>query len=274
MAFQLGLKPPVPGAVKLRLATYLDFKTLPTPPDHFGHANLVPAWGMLGNGSAPDNPPGLPDGAGDCAPAGACHMTMLWTAEAGDMAPFTCAAALQNYSAITGFTQTDPATGKPYGPDDNPTDTGCTVDDIAKYWRQTGFVDANSKRHQIVAYADTNPGDVRELWLASWLFQCCGMGFDLPYSALQQARDNQIWDVTSDTSIAGGHFVPCVARPAASMGVGISWGKPHPFTARFYQKYNSQGMVAFSREMLIKAKSIDGVDDATLLDDVKEVTRV
>ena len=66
VAYRLGLKDPRPGAVKLRFASYLNLRQLPTPPDHFGHADLITNWGMLGNGSAPDNPPSIPDGVGDC----------------------------------------------------------------------------------------------------------------------------------------------------------------------------------------------------------------
>ena len=81
--FKLGLKPPVPGAIPLRLATYFDFRQLPTPPSVFGHYELITNWGMLGN-----------DEWGDCALAGACHQTMLWTKEGGKQAPFSTDSAL------------------------------------------------------------------------------------------------------------------------------------------------------------------------------------
>lgn len=252
MSYPLGLKDPRPGAVKLRLSTYLDFTTLPTPPDTFGHANLIGDWGMLGN-----------DTYGDCAIAGPCHQTMLWTAEAGIAAAFDTQAALANYTAITGFNPADPNT-----------DQGTDIDTMAQYWRQTGLVDTAGNRHQIVAYLDLNPGDLRELWLASWLFQSVGMGFALPDTAMQQTEDNQIWDVVPGATIEGGHYVPCVGRPATGMGLGITWGAPQPFTAAFYTTYNNQGIVALSEEMLINGASIDGFDDATLRDDLKEITRV
>jgi hypothetical protein len=252
MTYRLGLHDPKPGAVKLRLATYLDFKKLPTPPDHFGHANLITDWGMLAN-----------DVLGDCAVAGPCHQTMLWTAEAGTAAPFDDSAAVTNYTAISG-----------YNPDDPDTDQGCDLDSVAKYWRQHGMVDAKRAAHPIQAYLDLNPSDLRELFTASWLFQSVCCGFALPESAIEQAQDGQIWDIVQGSAIAGGHCVPCMGRPAAGMGLGVTWGKPQPWTNRWYQEYNNQGFVALSEEMMVKGKSIDGFDDVTLRDDLKEITRL
>ncbi len=248
---KLGLNDPTPGAIQLRLATYLNFKQLPKPPTSFGHSALVHDWGALGNLTY-----------GDCAIAGPCHQIMLWTAETGNQAPFTDQAALANYSAITGFNPNDPDS-----------DQGTNIDDMARYWRRHGLVDANNKPHPIVAYLDLNPGDLRELWLATWLFQSVGMGFALPDSALQQAQDGEIWDVVPGANIVGGHYVPNVGRPAAGLGLGVTWGKTQPFTARFYQTYNNQGIVALSRDMFIKGKDVDGFDYQTLADDLKQVTR-
>jgi hypothetical protein len=100
------------------------------------------------------------------------------------------------------------------------------------------------------------------------------MGFALPDSAVQQAQEGAIWDVAPGANIVGGHYVPAISRPAAGMGLGVTWGKTQPFTARFYTTYNNQGIVALSREMFIKGKDIDGFDNATLADDLKQITRI
>jgi len=261
----LGLRDPIPGAVQLRFASYVNWRQLPTPPDHFtGHTDLVGNWGMLGNGAALDNPPGLPDGVGDCAVAGPCHQVMKATAESGAIANFDTGAALKNYGAITGWNIDDPDS-----------DAGTNIGDMARYWRKHGLVDAAGKIHKIVAYVDLNPGDIRELWLAAWIFPLgVGCGYALPESALEQAQDGEIWDVVPGSPIAGGHYVPTLARPAASLGAGVSWGKLRPFTARWHQKYNNQGIVPLSTEGLVKARSLEGFDLPTLTDDLKEVTRV
>lgn len=249
---KLGLKDPVPGAVKLRLASYLNWRVLPTPPDHFGHTSLVQSWGMLGN-----------DDYGDCAIAGPCHQIMLATAEAGAAAQFDTKSALQNYSAITGFDPNDPST-----------DQGTAIDDMARYWRHHGLVDANGTAHKITAYLDLTPGDTRELWLAAWLLPLgVGCGYDLPQSAVDQAQNGQIWDVVKGSPIVGGHYVPTLARPSSGMGLGISWGNPVPFTVRFYQTFNNQGLVALSKEGFVKAKTLEGFDYETLADDLKQISR-
>ncbi|MCX8559756.1 hypothetical protein OS122_02435 [Mycolicibacterium mucogenicum] len=250
MSFKLGLQPPRPGAVKLRLATYINWRELPVPNGDFGHSELVSDWGMLGN-----------DQWGDCALAGPAHQTMLWTAEAGAQAPFTDACVLQNYSDVTGF---DPNAG-PSG--ENPTDQGTDVGQMAAFWRNTGMLDANGQRHKIVAYVDLTPGDLRELWAATYLFQSVGLGFALPESAQDQFANGQPWDVVRGSKVVGGHYVPAVGR-AGGNGIGVTWGKSQPFTPAFYRKYNNQGIVAFSEEMLINARSIDGFDDQLLRSDL------
>lgn len=260
---KLGLHDPLQGAVKLRLASYANWRALPTPPEHFGHTDLVTDWGMLGNGAAPDNPPEIPDGVGDCAIVGPCHQIMQATAEGGAAAPFTTPAALQNYHDITGWTAADPDS-----------DQGTAVDAMAQYWRKTGLVDAAGKRHKIVAYLDMTPGDLRELWLASWLFPLgVGMGFALPESALDQNQNGEAWDYVPGSPIVGGHYVPGLARAATNLGVGVSWAKPIVFTDRFYQQHNNQGIVVLSKEGFIKGRTLEGFDDATLTDDLKQIGR-
>jgi len=245
MAYKLGLQPPKPGAVRLRLATYLDFRMLPTPPQEFGHYSKINEWGMLAN-----------DQYGDCALAGACHQTMLYTAEGGTPAPFNDKAALANYSAVTGFNADDPSS-----------DQGTQVGALADYWLRQGIVDAAGKRHQVVAIADMNPGDLRELWIATYLFQAVGLGFALPESAMDQTRDGKVWDVVPGADIVGGHYVPCFGRSNGN-GIGVTWGALQPFTPDFYRTYNNQGLCVLSEEMMVNAKSIDGIDDQLLRADI------
>ncbi len=252
---KLGLKPPVPGAIPLRMATYLDFNQLPDPPAEFGHYQLIDNWGVLANTSW-----------GCCAESGACHQEMLWTKEGtGTAAPFDDAATLKNYSAISQF---NPNAGPS---DHNPTDTGTAMGDLARYWVNTGIVDANGTHHKIVAVMDMNPCDLRELWVATYLFQTVGLGFAMPASALNQTRVGQPWDVVADDGgIRGGHYVPCVGR-AGGNGVVVTWGRTQPFTPAFYSQYNNQGIVGLSEDMMAQAKSIDGFDDALLRDDLESL---
>jgi hypothetical protein len=58
---------------------------------------------------------------------------------------------------------------------------------------------------------------------------------------------------------------------AHGMAVGVTWGQTQAITTKFVHKYNNQGFVAFSEEMLVAAKSIDGFDDALLRDDLEQL---
>lgn len=260
--YRLGLKPPTPGAIKLRLATYCDFTKLPTPPAAFGHYGLVSTWGMLEN-----------DQYGCCAISGAIHQEMLWTAEGGNPAPFDNAVTLANYSAIAGFSLNNPQ-GQPYDPNNNPTDTGTAMSDLADHWMANGIVDSSGKYHKVAAVVDLNPGDLRELWTATWLFQSVGIGWNLPAVAITQTQANQPWDVVADDGgIQGGHYTPCVGCTNPN-GLIVTWGALQAFTPAFYQKYSDQGICALSEDMMVKAKSIDGFDDILLRSDLKHLDRV
>jgi hypothetical protein len=260
--FKLGLRDPRPGSIKLQLADYIIPRKLPTPPPDFGHYPLVKNWGVLGN-----------DLYGDCAPAAAAHQSLLWCAESKTPAPFDTPSVLQNYSGIAGFVLNNPATGQPWPDGTNPTDTGTDLDTMLKFWRNTGMVDAAGKRHMIAAYVEMKPGNLDQLWAAAFLFQGATLGFDLPNSALEQTQAHQTWDATSDTSIAGGHCVPCFGR-AAGLGQAPTWGQLQPFTDNFYTTYNNQGACILSEEMLTKMVDIDGVKDKELRADLAEVTKV
>ena len=265
-----GLKDPRPGAIPLRFSTYADYSKLPTPPTTFGHMSLIPKgqWGMLGN-----------DQYGDCAIAGACHQTMLWTAEGGKPAPFNTAAALKNYSDVTGFSLINPATGQPWpvdpstGEPDNPTDQGTDLGVLAQHWLTDGIVDADGVAHRVIAVVDLNPGDLREIWVAQFLFQSVGLGYALPNTAEQQTQAGLPWDVVPGATIVGGHYVPSFSR-LHGFNIGVTWGKPQPITPRFIQTYNDQGLVALSEEMLVRAKNIDGFDDALLRDDIAQLSKL
>jgi hypothetical protein len=250
MAMALGLHDPRAGAIPLRLATYCDFSKMPIPPYTFGHYQLIEDWGMEGN-----------DDWGCCAFAGSVHETMLKTLEGGSMAPFSTSTTLANYSALTHF---DPNAG-PSG--ENPTDNGTDLGELADYWINTGLFDDNGVHHKIVAVLDMNPGDLRELWVATYLFQSVGMGFALPNTAQLQTAQGRIWDVVSGSYIVGGHYVPCFGRDNNGLGVGVTWGQTQKFTPAFYQTFNNQGICGLSEEMLVKGESIDGFDDKLLRDD-------
>lgn len=255
-----GLHDPRPGAIPLRLATYLHHRVLPTPPPTFGHMQSVPHWGMLGNGASPENPPEIPNGVGDCAIAGPEHQIMLNCQESGTPVSFSVQTTLRNYSDITDYVLGDSST-----------DNGTAIDAMAQYWLNTGLLDDNGNRHKVVAVVDLNPGDLRELWVAMYLFQSVGLGFALPESAEEQTARGQAWDYVRGAQIVGGHYVPAFNKLSFDHNGGVSWGQVQPFTNRFFKKYNNQGVVVLDEGMLVNMRSIDGFDDQQLRADIQDV---
>jgi hypothetical protein len=216
----------------------------------FGHQGLVASWPMLGN-----------DRYGDCVWAGAAHETMLLNKEAGATVTFTDAAVLADYAAATGFNPQDPAT-----------DAGTDMQAAAAYRQKTGIVDAVGKRHTIAAYLALAPGNVADLYYASYLFGAVGIGLQLPSSALDQAGRGETWDVVAESSIDGGHYVPLIGRRSDGMLVAVSWGAAQPMTEAFLKQYCDEAVAYVSTECLVNQKSPEGFDYAQLTADLKALT--
>ena len=229
--------------MRLRFSDVFNASKLPTPPAVFGHSGLMPSgnWFMLAN-----------DQYGDCVFAGAAHEHMLWTMEGGaPRSRFTIHDVLSDYAAVTGF--------DPKKPD---TDQGTDMQVAASYRRKTGIVDATGKRHQIGAYVALRTDDTSQLALATWLFGAVGVGLEMPESAEQQFVKGVPWSVKSGDKIVGGHYVPCVGRDANGNFLVITWGRVHPVTPEFIEKYMDEGVAYLSIEILSASKmtSPEGFD--------------
>lgn len=236
-SLKLGKKPARPGAVKLKLSTYLDTSALPTPPDEFGHEGLVSDWLMLGN-----------DTLGDCVIAGALHEHMLWNAEAGKPINVNDACAVRNYSAITGYNPAIPSS-----------DQGTDITVAAEYRRTTGLVDADGIVHKIGAYVALDPGDLTQLWYALYLFDGVGIGVELPSQWMDAFNAGRPWDAVTRPSIEGGHYISGAAKRAGNATV-ISWGRGVQLTPAGYQQFNDETLAYLSEEKLVNGKSLEGFD--------------
>lgn len=267
-SFKLGKLPARPELCKLQLRDYLDHAALPAPPDNFGHETLVTTWGMLGNGAAPDNPKYAPNGAGCCAFAGPYHAIQLWNAEAGREVSIDTDVVLETYGAVTGY---DP---KKYNPktDENPTDRGGNVIQVADYWAKTGFPDTTGKTHKIGAYVALDRGDVDQLWQALYLFDGVGIGVEMPEQWQLATQLGQVWDSLEYPNIVGGHYILGVGRRNGLLNV-VTWGQTQLVTPDAYSEFNDETLVYFSEEKLLNGKDIDGFDRAALLADLQEVAK-
>lgn len=246
---KLGKKSARKDSVTFKLRDYLDLSALPSLPTEFGHEALVRgSWGMLGNSEY-----------GDCVWAGAAHETMLWGAEGGQEATFVDASVLSDYSAATGFNQHDPST-----------DQGTDMQAAASYRRKKGVVDANGRRHKVVAYLSITPGDLVEHLYASYLFGAVGIGIQFPASAMKQFDAGKTWTTVSRSQIEGGHYVPLIAYRGGKLWC-VTWGRLQAMTTGFFKKYNDESVAYVSLEALTAGKSLEGFNATQLEADLKQL---
>lgn len=166
-----------------------------------------------------------------------------------------------DYSAITG-----------YDPKRPETDVGTDVQAAASYRRRIGVVDSAGQRHRVGAYVALTPGDPAQLAAAAYIFGAAGMGFQFPAYAMQEFSNRKPWDVQPGTpEIAGGHYVPVVARRGGLFSV-ITWGRIQEMTPEFYTRYCDEALVYLSTELLTAGRSPEGFDLAALQADLKALT--
>ena len=249
---KLGKAPATIDTRDLLFAKYRVAAQLPKGPVRFGHEKLFPCdgWGMLGN-----------DTAGDCVIAGGMHETMLWSKLGKKTITFDATCAFRDYSAITGYHCKDPST-----------DNGTNVRDALKYRQKIGLRDVVGERHKIAAYVALEPGNLKELREAVWLFGAVGIGIRVTQKAMDQFYAGTYWKASAGKSL-GGHYIPVVCRritqmtPATLLGA-VTWGKLHYMTEAFYSKYCDEAWAILSTEMLVDGRTDEGFDFAQLKTDL------
>lgn len=249
MTHFLGKTAARPDAISFKFAKYFIAAALPTPPAVFGHYGAIASWGELGNNRY-----------GNCVLAGGAHETMLWTAEAGNIAAFDDNSVLSDYAAITGF-----------DPSDLNTDQGTDMQEAASYRRKTGLLDADGNRHIIDAYVAPATGDVNELLTATYLFGAVGIGIRFPKTAMAQFDAGKPWSVVPGAVLDGGHYVPCVGRAPSGNLVIVTWGRTQEMEPPFFELYNDENVAYLSLEMLKNSMSPEGIALTALEADLNAV---
>lgn len=242
-------------AVKLKFADVFKASTLPTPPASFGHQNLMADgnWHMLDN-----------DQYGDCVFAGAAHEHMLWTMEGGTpRSRFTSVDVLSDYTAVTGFDPTKPAT-----------DQGTDMQVAAAYRQTTGIRDALGLRHRIDAYAALRVGDINQITIAAYLFGAIGIGVNCPSSMEQQFIQGKPWDVINSDTIDGGHYIPLVGKNNNGNFLFITWGKVQEATPAWVEAFMDEGICYMDLELVNANTKIspEGFNQDALSGYLKEVS--
>ncbi len=230
MSLKLGKKPHIPGAIKWKYHEFFDRKKLMKPPLVFGHVWNETVIDMLGN-----------QVAGDCVWATQAHLLQCMQRGAGKPeTAFSEKSVLSDYSAATGFVMGNEAT-----------DQGTSMDAAAKYWRQTGIVDAKGNRHKIDAYAELRITDPDELFQAAFDFGGVALGVQLPESAMDQWDENTPWTYWGHPSkILGGHATTLCGRNRAGMAVIATWDGIIAASVQWLEKYADEAVVFISLDYL------------------------
>jgi hypothetical protein len=213
----------------LLLASYIT-PGLPTPPTSLDlTAKVGKSWGMMDN-----------DQIGDCTVAAAGHLLMEWTANAKKMFTPTNQQIVAAYSAVTGY---NPVTGA--------NDNGAVEIDVLNYWRQSGIAG-----HKIGAYAALEPSNQTHILDATYIFEGCYIGLQLPVSAQAQTQNHQPWSVPPGGPTGngkpgswGGHAVPVVAYDSRSVTV-VTWGALQMMTWSFWDAYCDEAYAIISPDYL------------------------
>lgn len=218
MNHKLGKLPVRHDARTLKLSSYLH--TPPPVPASADWGGKVRAWGMLAN-----------DTVGDCTCAGAGHADMLWTANASTEVAVTDAEVLAAYSAITGYTPSDPST-----------DQGANMLDVLNYWRKAGIAGISINSYVSVDW--TKPAEVAA---AIFLFGSLYIGVNLPQSAEDAFNAGQPWTDTTDTNILGGH---CVLLTGYDQKAGtvrlVTWGQEITASMAWLKAYCEEAYAALT----------------------------
>lgn len=238
-----------PAPPKLELKSYLLPEALPPLPPVFGHQSIYAPrdWGMLNNNQI-----------GDCTVAGAMHVVMLWRALAKKWVTFTPLDALEDYSAITGYT--------PYNPS---TDTGADMVQVAKYWQSRGFRDSQANRHTILAYLHIDPANLEHIDTACYLFEAVGLGVSVGDEEEQAFVDSDPWG-NPDSPVSGYHYVPMIGKNPQYRQV-ITWGGLQDITENWLKAKCTEVVAIISDENLINGKSAEGFDLDRLEHDLTEL---
>lgn len=251
MAFKYGKKDPKRLMSTPSLSDFLPkaAEWPAVPPQGWEAAVPANALSMLGNGPAPDNPPQIAEGVGDCGPAGMLGLLQAMSYNAGRPLIPTVQDALNLYS-VFGFDINAPLVNGV-----NPTDQGCVLTDILTYAQKTG-VTIGKDVHKIVGFASVDFTSIPLMRYATYLFGGLYLGINCPASAENTAN----WTYVPNSPNEGGHCVVRVGEGAAG-GKTRSWGMFIPTTNEFYLNYLDEAYVICTEDWInAQGKSPSNID--------------
>jgi hypothetical protein len=182
------------------------------------------------------------DQYGDCVFAANGHTVEQQTALGqGKEVAVTTAQVLAEYSKVTGFNPADPNT-----------DNGAEVQQGLSDLRTAGLAG-----HKITVFAEINVADMNTVKNAVAEFGVVDIGFDVPFSAMDQFNAGQPWDVVAnDGGIDGGHCVIICGYDAKYVYV-YTWNAVQKMTYAFWNKYVTEAWALVDQEWVNNSTGLD-----------------
>lgn len=236
----LGKLPPKHDTRTLRLQDYVDPDSLPLVPNTQDWLLDGPEdWGMFRNDTEPV-----------CVAASAAHLLQQWTLNAtGKILTVPDSSVTEMFTRIGG------------------TANGAYMLDGLRFLQQVGLLDAEGKRHKILAYFKVNPRD-HAMVRAACLF-CTGLYFGATlHSGIWGA---EVWDAPGPSErVEGGHAMSLGRWTPPGF---VTWSRDQEATAAWWDHEVDELYGGISEDSLDGAgKSVIGLDVDRMLDDVRRVT--
>lgn len=241
--YRLGRKALKTDSRTLRLARYM--KALGPPPAAVNWAKGISQFGMM-----------LNDQLGCCTIAGIGHAIQVWTANVSAEVTIPDSIIQNYYSTWDGYVPGDPST-----------DNGGIELNVLQDWKAQGF-----SGHLLTAYADPTVSNLVEVRQAINLFLGLYIGFNVTNQVMENDDDPTIpWDMTGDTSSAGGHCVYVIGYDAQFVYV-ISWGQIYKMTWAYWSANVDEAHALLSPDLISsKGLSASGFNTTQLLADLSAI---
>lgn len=210
-----------------KLSKYIDLSKFPNPPPTVDWSVKAPKSTQLFKN----------DEIGDCAVAAYLHHKEIILQTAGLGTTFSDSTAVEIYKWATA----EENNGIGYTPDDQNTDTGLVLVDFLESLRRRGL---------ILAHAQIDLNNDREVQIARWLYGGIYRGFDLPEFAQDLENTWYIPKHTQKGKMAGGWGGHCVndkARLADGSILITSWGKTITVKPDFLKAYEGDAHIIIHR---------------------------
>jgi hypothetical protein len=263
--FKLGKKAPKIDERTLQLVNYMPV-VIPATPRLRYWSRAMTNVGIV-----------LNDKLGICAIATIVHMIQNFTANAGRQIIISDAEALKVYSYISGYDPNAQLDAK----GENPTDTGCCVLDVLKYWKKYGIVDVDGNVHKILAFAQVDPTNLDQCRIGINVFEGLYLGLALP-KFIDELPEKALWTpdsklMTPEDLLAGGlggHAVPALDFDQDQGQIdNCTWGYMQGMSDEFFTNYTDEAYIVVTQDQ-VDAKGLNplGIDLKALLSDMAAVS--